>query len=111
MNLKAIGSRIKTAREKKGLTQEALSEIVDLSPMHMSVIERGVKPTRLDTFIRIANALEVSADELLQDVVDHSTEAIASSLFNQIEVLPKQDQQKLLHCVKAYIEACALTNE
>ena len=31
MNLKAIGSRIKAAREKKGLTQEALSEIVDLS--------------------------------------------------------------------------------
>ena len=77
MNLKAIGSRIKAAREKKGLTQEALSEIVDLSPMHMSVIERGVKPTRLDTFIRIANALDVSADELLQDVVDHSTESIS----------------------------------
>ena len=57
MNLKAIGSRIKAAREKKGLTQEALSEIVDLSPMHMSVIERGVKPTRLDTFIRIANLI------------------------------------------------------
>ena len=111
MNLKAIGSRIKTAREKKGLTQEALSEIVDLSPMHMSVIERGVKPTRLDTFIRIANALEVSADELLQDVVDHSTESIASSLFSQIEAVPKAVQQKLLYCVKTYIEACTLTNE
>ena len=111
MNLKAIGSRIKAAREKKGLTQESLSEIVDLSPMHMSVIERGVKPTRLDTFIRIANALEVSADELLQDVVDHSTESIASDLFTQIEALPKQEQQILLHCVKAYIEAYALTTE
>ena len=111
MDLRAIGSRIKIAREKKGLTQEALSEIVELSPMHMSVIERGVKPTRLDTFIRIANALEVSADELLQDVVDHSTESMASALFTQIEALPKPEQQKLLHCVKAYIEACSLTNE
>lgn len=43
MNLKAIGSRIKTAREKKGLTQEALSEIVDLSPMHMSVTVHKAK--------------------------------------------------------------------
>ena len=49
MNLKAIGSRIKAAREKKGLTQETLSEMVDLSPMHMSVIERGVKPPKLDS--------------------------------------------------------------
>lgn len=101
MNLKAIGSRIKAAREKKGLTQEALSEILDLSPMHMSVIERGAKPTKLDTFVRIANALDVSADELLQDVVEHSTESISGELYEMIQELPKQEQQKLLHCIKA----------
>lgn len=111
MNLKAIGSRIKAAREKKGLTQEALSEIVDLSPMHMSVIERGVKPTRLDTFIRIANALDVSADELLQDVVDHSTESLSGELYDLIQQLPKAEQQKILYCIKAYIEACTLITE
>ena len=43
MNQKAIGQRIKKAREKKQLTQEQLSELVDLSPMHISVIERGAK--------------------------------------------------------------------
>ncbi|MBQ8241031.1 MAG: helix-turn-helix transcriptional regulator [Bacteroides sp.] len=111
MNLKAIGSRIKAAREKKGLTQEALSEILNLSPMHMSVIERGFKPTKLDTFVRIANALDVSADELLQDVVEHSTESISGELYEMIQELPKHEQQKLLHCIKAYIEACALTSE
>lgn len=111
MNLKAIGGRIKAAREKKGLTQESLSEIVDLSPMHMSVIERGVKTTKLDTFIRIANALGVSADELLQDVVDHSTESISGELYNMIQELPRQEQQKLLYCIKAYIEACAMAEE
>jgi len=111
MNLKAIGSRIKAAREKKGLTQETLSEILDLSPMHMSVIERGVKPTKLDTFVRIANALDVSADELLQDVVDNSTRSISGELYDMIQELPKQEQQKLLYCIKAYIEACSLTSE
>lgn len=45
MDLKAIGRRIKAAREAKGLTQEALAELVNLSPMHVSVIERGYKPT------------------------------------------------------------------
>ena len=43
MNQKAIGRRIKNAREKKHLTQEQLAELVDLSPMHISVIERGAK--------------------------------------------------------------------
>ena len=50
MDLKAIGRHIKIAREQKGLTQEALAELVDLTPMHISVIERGFKPTKLETF-------------------------------------------------------------
>ena len=37
----------------------------------MSVIERGLKVTKLDTFVAIANALDVSADTLLIDVVDN----------------------------------------
>lgn len=41
MDLSAIGSRIKVARERKHLTQEDLAAIVDLSPTHISVIERG----------------------------------------------------------------------
>ena len=73
MDQKAIGRRIKAARERKGLTQEELAEEVDLSPMHVSVIERGVKLPKLETLINRANALDVSADVLLQDVVNNQT--------------------------------------
>ncbi len=80
MDLSAIGSRIKAARERKYLTQEDLAAIVDLSPTHISVIERGVKPPKLATFVSIANALGVSADSLLQDVVEHATEGISTAI-------------------------------
>lgn len=56
MDLSAIGSRIKAARERKHLTQEDLAAIVDLSPTHVSVIERGVKPPKLETFVQDRNA-------------------------------------------------------
>ena len=46
MDLGAIGSRIRTARERKHMTQGELAEIVDLSTNHISVIERGVKPPK-----------------------------------------------------------------
>ena len=52
MDLKAVGQRIKAAREAKNLTQEELAALVSLSPTHVSVIERGLKVTKLDTFIR-----------------------------------------------------------
>ncbi len=105
MDLKSIGPRIKAARERKGITQECLAEIVNLSPMHVSVIERGVKPPRLETLIKIANALDVSADELLQDVVDSSTHSLSGSLSQLVDGLPKNEQQKILYCVKVYMDA------
>ena len=80
MDGKAVGRRIKEAREKRHLTQEELAARIDISPTHVSVIERGTKIPRLDTFVAIANALEVSGDDLLLDVVDHAAESQASDL-------------------------------
>ena len=80
MDLKAVGQRIKEVREAKGLTQEDLADIVDLSPTHVSVIERGLKVAKLDTFVAIANALDVSADVLLIDVVAQSTNGATNEL-------------------------------
>ena len=80
MDLKAVGQRIKSAREAKNLTQEELAALVNLSPTHVSVIERGLKVTKLDTFVAIANALDVSADTLLIDVVAHSITGVTNEM-------------------------------
>ena len=50
MDMKAVGRRIKMAREEKNLTQEDLASLVDISSTHISVIERGLKVVKLDTF-------------------------------------------------------------
>ena len=89
MDQKAIGKRIKSAREKKGLTQEQLAEQVNLSPMHISVIERGNKLPRLETLINIANVLDVSADILLQDVVNNQIKLHTSEASNLIAQLSR----------------------
>ena len=104
MNLKAIGTRIKEAREAKGLTQEQLAEIVGLSSTHISVIERGVKAPKLETFIEIANALDVTSDSLLLDVLDNSLQITATELSEQIKRLPPKEQRKILKAVRALVE-------
>ena len=103
MDFKQVGHRIKVAREAKGLSQEDLAALVDLSSTHVSVIERGIKSTRLDKFIAIANALEVSADELLIDVVKHSVMGVSNEIYNMISELPKEEQVKILNAVRAFI--------
>ena len=104
MDLSAIGSRIKVARERKHLTQEDLAAIVDLSPTHISVIERGVKPPKLATLIAIANALDVSADTLLQDVVDRSVEGVSNELATEIMKLPAKERSKIIKAIRALTE-------
>lgn len=104
MNLRAIGKRIKEVRERKHMTQEDLAELTDLSPTHISVIERGVKMPRLDTFIMIANKLGVSADTLLQDVVDQSVEGYANELTAKIMNLPVNEQKKILKVFEVLTE-------
>lgn len=94
MDLTQLGNRIRIAREKMGITQEDLAERVDISPSHISVIERGVKASRVDTLVRIANELDVSADYLLQDLVKRSHE---SQLLSSIMELPEADRNRLLN--------------
>ncbi len=104
MDLSAIGSRIKVARERKHLTQEDLAAIVDLSPTHISVIERGVKPPKLATLVAIANALDVSADTLMQDVVARSVEGVSSELASEIMALPAKERTRIINAIRALTE-------
>jgi len=104
MDMIAIGSKIKEARERAHLTQEELAEIVDISPTHMSVIERGVKTPKLDTFARIVKALNLSADALLQDSVERADDSIMAELSIRIGNLPQKEQTRILNAIRALTE-------
>lgn len=69
LDYNAIGKRIKIARIQKDMTQEKLAEAVDLSPTHLSNIERGNGKVSLTTLVNIANVLGVTIDNLLCDNV------------------------------------------
>ena len=104
MDAKAVGQRIKAAREKKNLTQADLAALIDISPTHISVIERGAKIPRMDTFVAIANVLDVSADSLLVDVVNHAAEGVATELSSAIAQLPQNEKIRILKIVSTLIE-------
>lgn len=104
MDAHAVRQRIKNTRESQGLTQEKLAALVDLIPAHISIIECGLKIPNLDSFIAIANALDVSADSLPIDVVDHATESIACKLSQQISLLSHKEQLKILCIIQIFLK-------
>ena len=104
MDMIAIGSRIKEARERAHLTQEELAEKVDISPTHMSVIERGIKTPKLDTFVKIVNALNLSADALLLDGMDQVNDSIVAELSVRLGRLTDEEQNRILNAIRALTE-------
>lgn len=62
------------------LTQERLAELVSLSPSHMSNIETGTTRVSLTTLVSIANALSVTADDLLYDNLIHARSQLEQEL-------------------------------
>lgn len=63
----SIGARIRYHRVKNGLSQEELAERSELSRVYISYIESGERNVSLDSIITIANILNISADDLLED--------------------------------------------
>ena len=104
MDMCAVGARIRTARERAKMTQEDLAAVLDMSPTHISVIERGVKAPKLETLVNIANALQVSTDMLLQDVATYANDGIASELTIAVSKLPRKEQERILKAVRALTE-------
>ena len=103
MNQAALGKRIKTAREKKNMTQEYLAAAVDYSVDHMSVIERGVKAPKLDKLVSIANVLGVGTDELLQDDLTSGVLLQASEISDKLKTLSPEKQRIALNILNTVV--------
>ena len=75
LDYQAIGVRIRRLRKERGLTQQALAERSNQEPSNVSHIERGATKLSLPTMVNIANALEVTVDDLLCDSLVESKDA------------------------------------
>lgn len=62
-----LGITISAIRKMKGLSQEALADKANISRSHLSSIEAPniVRPFSLEVLYNIADALEISAGDLL----------------------------------------------
>ena len=57
LSIDLIGQAIKQARKERNLTQEQLGKLVGVQKAQISKIENSVKNARLDTIMKIFNAL------------------------------------------------------
>ena len=98
---KNIGSRIREARLKTGLTQKRLSELLGVSPHAVWSWEAGkMKPTP-EHLLELAYQCETSTDWLLgRDMVEADILKEADVSFrNAIEGLPMEDLESIMEFI------------
>lgn len=62
-----IAKNLKKIRQDKGISQDRLSKLADLSLNTVVTVESGVNPNpTIETLIKIAKALEVEVDDLIK---------------------------------------------
>lgn len=67
--VRRFGQNVRAARLARGWTQEDLAGHTGLATVQVSRIERGKREVRLTTLVRLLDALEAPATELLNGVV------------------------------------------
>lgn len=102
-NLDTIGKHIRKYRIGKKLRQEDLAEKTGLSSNYIGMLERGEKIPALETFIRILNALEVSADLVLVDVLKTGYTVKNSLLHEKIEQLSTDDREMVYAVIETLL--------
>lgn len=91
-----FGERLRYCREKAVLTQEKLSEKVDISLRHYQALELGAARPSLKTLIALCRTLNVSIDYLLLGDISGSPQNPITEIYNQLSPQQREDAVKIL---------------
>lgn len=85
-----LGKRIRSARERAGITRERLAEQIDVSPRFIADVERGSVGISVPTLKKICEVLHISSDSLLwekttQSSIDEKLKFIDSDYLGLID--------------------------
>ena len=60
-----LGEAIRTARVGRGMSQEYLAELLDVTPTHVRHMESGHRRPSVETLFQMARILDISLDALV----------------------------------------------
>lgn len=99
-----IGLKIKEFRDQRGLTQKELADLIEMGNTTIANYEKGFRTPKKNTLFKIANALNVTIDDLFP-ILKQSDNSIIESveeILSQLE--PEPYQRNVLTCAERQLE-------
>lgn len=104
MDIKQIvGKRIQKYRKQRGLTQEALAELIGIDTISLSKIETGRNYPTSENITKLACVLQVEVYELFINDAIKTNEELVKEILSDIEKISNNNQK--LQILKASISS------
>jgi len=92
----SLGGKIRHHRQEKGYSLDRLAELTDSSKSYIWELEnRGTRKPSGEKLTKIAEALSVTTDYLLDDSAEPSDEVIKEAFFRKLTKLDPEDRKKI----------------
>lgn len=103
-DLYKVGEKLFSFRKSMGFTQAEVAEKSGLSDRTYADIERGSVNMRVDTLLKICNALNITPDEILTEKAE-DIELEKSNLLMAFDQLPEQNKKIALQLLSVYLKS------
>ncbi|WP_340015782.1 helix-turn-helix transcriptional regulator [Paenibacillus sp. FSL K6-1318] len=80
-----VGKKIRLYRKAKKLTQEELGEQLRIDYSYLGRIERGEVNITIETLDKIANSLNITPSQLLEDDKHYSKDKLKTDILEKID--------------------------
>jgi len=101
--MKELVMALSIMRKKKQLTTRQLSELSGIAVQNIESIEAGKREMTLNDFVRMLNAMELSASEILQSKEEKVLNNSSLPLYHKIEQLPEEEKEELLRIIEKFL--------
>lgn len=106
--MSSLAERLKEGRKNKGLSQQALAKLAEVHYTNLGKYERGEATPSAAVLNRIAQALELSPDFLINGTLDDKAGVSISDerllqQFRKIERLPENKKAILIEFLDGFI--------
>jgi transcriptional regulator with XRE-family HTH domain len=103
-HLRGLARRIRTLRERRGLTQEDFAERCGISVSFASLLERGERSPSYETLVQVSVALEIPLAELFREEEDEAAGAHRLVDWVRAHRLTRTDVDRLLAVAEAMFD-------
>lgn len=101
---RAVGNKLLEIRKKRGLTQVELAEIAGLADRTYADIERGNANMRVETALRICEALQITPNEILT-AENRSLDMKREEVLKLLQTRSIKEQEVALNILSAYLNS------